>query len=136
MQALTSLEAVGQASAAKGLDFGAWWAALSLEAVGRAAAAKGFGSVAEQAADSLGAVGKAAAKKGLEPATEQTASSLAFLQLSAEDLVNLPPDSAELSSSMIPEYESRLTESDRASYQRFKDYYEANLKQFRAVRGI
>ena len=144
-RAVESLEAVGVAAAEKRLEkatphvalylghFGKSTAekgdkgttkqtAWSLGAVGKVVAEKGLGDATKQVALSLVEVGRAATEKGLESATEQAAKYLAELTILSEEIVK----------TAIHNYESKLEEKDRDSFQKFMKIYEQELEKLRA----
>lgn len=71
---------------------------------------------------SLAEVGRAAEEKGLGGAIMQAAQSLAELKFVTEEIVK----------TAIQDYESKLEEQDRDSFQKFMKLYEQLLEKLRA----
>ncbi len=142
-----SLGVFGRSTAEKGLVGATRQIAWTLEAVGRTAAGKRFESATKKVAISLGDVGKAAADKGLESATQRVVESLAALGRTAAEkrlkdvareaakyLAKLAILSEEIVKTAIQDYESRLEEHDRESFQKFMKLYEQELEKLRVKR--
>nr|QNO56741.1 hypothetical protein HGIILDEE_00030 [Methanosarcinales archaeon ANME-1 ERB7] len=142
-----SLGVFGRSTAEKGLVGATRQIAWTLEAVGRTAAGKRFESATKKVAISLGDVGKAAAEKGLESATQRVVESLVALGRTAADkrlkdvareaamyLAKLAILSEEIVKTAIQDYESRLEEHDRESFQKFMKLYEQELEKLRVKR--
>ena len=83
------------------------------------AAYKGLGYATERAALSLLAVCKAAMENELKVAARQAASALAALTISSKEIVK----------ATISVYKSKLRESDRSLYLKFKKLYEHELEK-------
>jgi len=120
--AAKSLGDIGKIVVEKGLEGVPLLVALSLRNIGEAATEKELIAAIWRAAESLIGVGIAAA--GLEDAIEETACSLAELTILSEKIVKVK--------AMIQDYESKLEEQDRDSFQKFIKLYEQKLEKLRA----
>jgi hypothetical protein len=159
-QAAMCLGNVGKAAAEKGLGDATKWAAICLGGFGVRAAEKRLKGATMRVAESLEIVGNAAAKQGLEDATTRAATSLlvvgiTYVKNSLEDateqiakslgledttetlarsLAELTILSEEIVKTEIHDYESKLEEKDRDSFQKFMKIYEQKLEELRAER--
>jgi len=151
---------VGEAAAKKSLEDATKWAAICLGELGETAAKKGLEGATLRVAESLGIVGKTAAKQGLKDATSRAVSSLLVIGITsvknslegatwrvakslglegatekaARSLADLTISSEEVVKTTIKDYESKLEEKDRDSFQKFMKIYEQKLEELRAER--
>jgi len=148
MQAIYSIGTVGETAVKKGLEYATGQAAWCLGEVGKTALNEGFNKGAADAAWYLGEVGKIAAKK--EPTDEamnvEVVSSLVTIGITAlkkerspltvigqvtSSLAELTILSEEIVNTAIHDYESKLEEKDRKSFQKFVKIYEQELEKLR-----
>jgi hypothetical protein len=152
LQAVRSLVAVKGVAAEKGLWPAMGQAVQFLGEVGEKAAEKGLEDVTWEAAWFLGEVGITDAEKKLESATHFDATRIAAKSLlkvgmaeekgfekatrmAANALRKLPLLSEEIFKEAIQNYESKLEEQDRDSFQKFKKLYEQELEKLRAEKN-
>ena len=122
-KAAMSLAGVGRTAAEEGFEDATRQAIKSLGDVGRTAVEKGegLGLATSEAAKSLIDIGTATVKKGIEDATKQAAVSFAELTILSEVNVKIA----------LLDYESKLEEQDRESFQKFMKIYEQELEKLR-----
>jgi len=149
MQAIYSIGTVGETAVKKGLEYATWQAAWCLGDVGETALNEGFNKGAADAAWYLGKVGKIAAKKELtdEAMNVEVVSSLVTIGITAlkkerspftpilrvtSSLAELTLLNEEIVKTAIQNYESKLEEQDRDSFQKFMKLYEQELEKLRA----
>jgi hypothetical protein len=139
----------GETAVKKGLEYATWQAAWCLGEVGETALNEGFNKGAADAAWYLGEVGKIAAKKELTDAAMnvEVVSSLVTIGITAlkkerspltligqvtSSLAELTLLNEENVKTAIRDYESKLEEQDRDSFQKFMKLYEQELEKLRA----
>jgi hypothetical protein len=146
-QALSALAAVGNVAANnKVLEDLAGYVALYLRNFGLSAAEEGYEGVTKITAWHLEDIGKVFVEKGLQKAAEQTAEFLVDLGVKcrrkkleiaasqmAKSLAELTLVSEEIVKTAIQNYESKLTEEDRESFQKFMKLYEEELERQQAA---
>ena len=122
-EVIENLENFWESTTEKGLEDVASQAATSIKIVGITAAKKGLDYATYTAGWSLLVkIGITTAKKGLEGATKQAATFLAELTLLSEENVK----------TALQDFESKLKEKDRESFQKFMKLYEQALEKLRA----
>ena len=149
MQAIYSIGTVGETAVKKGLEYATWQVAWCLGEVGKTALNEGFNKGAADVAWYLGEVGKIAAKKELtdEAMNVEVVSSLVTIGITAlkkegspftpiwqvtSSLAELTLLNEEIVKTAIQNYESKLEEQDRDSFQKFMRIYEQELEKRRA----
>jgi hypothetical protein len=147
-QALDSLEAIGNVAANKELENLAWHVARYLRNFGLSAAEEGYEGVTKITAWHLKDIGIVFVEKGLQKAAGQAAESLVDLGVKccrkklgiaasqmAKSLAELTTSNEEIVKTAIHDYESKLREQDRDSFQKFIKIYEQELEKLRAEKS-
>jgi hypothetical protein len=119
LKVIGSLKAVGEVAAEEGLEEVTTQIALTLGDIGIIAVKNKLKVAKEQAIKALLAAGTVTVEKELEAAARQAASSLAVLTILSKENVK----------KTIQEYESKLKETDRSSFQKFKKLYEQEFEK-------